>query len=398
MEEINQSFTLELLLCFLLAAVTETNLVILMIIITALFTIYSSVELNKLQMMKRGLAIIFTAAFPLLLLRILQLLIVKGSGYWEIYKLDVAYTSKIKVNSNINLIDAIKFYSQNGLTFFGQASQTISSNINELTSYYYLNYGYVCWPIVLFVAVLLLVLIKTNAGKNHKTSTFHGEIKASAFMAAYICFFTLASYAMIFLTGNAIIGLSLSKYGILYYQIIYNSFFIVFISSVLFIIFKEINLAGNFKTTMALIILPLIFIFCLRDALFKTRTEHFSYIKALEKVDEHSDVITNFEPSIIAIDAKSRANMSWYENNSTSCNLLNSDRLIKLYKVRKTQEAHNIYIFLCYYLPYVVGSKEITFKNHCLDKLQHETLYEDEYFGLYKINNWQHNTKTERQT
>lgn len=383
LQKLKTDFVLEVTACFFLAAVTETNLALLLLIITALFLFYTNYA-NGLTAIKMNLAILASAIFPIALLRGLQVLIVKANGYWDTYKLDVAYTSKLKVNSAIGLEDAIKFYADNGITFFGQSSQTIANNIAALTECYKNNYAGTFWYFTLFAAAFLLVVDKTPFSKaGHAGAALPRE---SIFMGAYLCFFTFATYIMLFLSGNAIIGLSLSEYGILYYQILYNAFFVLIVPYSLFHILEQRKIVGRFKAVVLSLSIAVLWVWLIHDAFVKTRVEHFSFKEALKKVSPNADIITNFEPSIITVETGGRANMSWFEDEKTSCDLLQSERLIKMYKTRAGNNTKkSTYVFLAFYMPYLSGNKETTIKNHCISDSTHDKLYEDRYFALYKI-------------
>ena len=110
---------------------------ILLTIITILFTIYSTRSFIKLNSIKSFFSLIGISILPIVLLRIMQITLVYFFGFINEYKLDFNYTTKLKVNPNTDIIEAINFYRQNGITFFGQGG---AQNIfDHFRIFYYVN-------------------------------------------------------------------------------------------------------------------------------------------------------------------------------------------------------------------------------------------------------------------
>lgn len=378
--ELSRSFYLQLFFCLGVAALTETNLAVLMVLITVFFLLISSRPMFRIASMKRVFFLTLFSGLPLIFTRAIQMLAVKVYGFWDKYALDMAYTSRIKVNSDIDPLDAIAFYAKNGLTYFGDgAPQKIITNLKAVTDYFHQNFGEQLWSLTTVLALFLLVreLIRRErpAGEPRPPSPV-------LLLAGYLCGFTAASYALVFLSGDAMVKISLSQYGILYYPVIYTACFVCFIPS-LVQNYLRADLAP-WKNRALFFLIALIFVFAARHAMFKTRVEYFSYKKALPQVERDSDIITNYEPSVVAIETGSRVNMSWFDALPSSCDLLDSCRILKMYRAENVRETKHLYMFLAFFLPYG-DEKPVLAKRLCLDNLEHRILYEDSYFGLYEI-------------
>ncbi|MFA7254786.1 MAG: hypothetical protein WC133_01640 [Candidatus Omnitrophota bacterium] len=377
--KLTSGFYIELIACFGLAAMAETNQTLLMILITGLLALYFSSFTR--ESLKRLLRITFFSALPLVCLRVLQLIAVKAFGFWEQYAIDMAYTSKIKVNSSIDIAEAIVFYAQHALTYFGDgAPQRIATNLRGITAYYQSHFGHQFWLLTLACAIFLV-------GRKKIISIFYkkdlpGTFDPCIFLACYLCAFTMASYLMVFLTGDAILKIALSSFGVLDYTLVYSACFICLIPALsLEYLGKEFP---AWKTRIIFFSLALIFAFFARHSLIQTRWEHFSYKKALAKAEKGSDIITNYEPSVVSIESGSRANMAWQDRLPSSCDLLDSCRVLKMYRTTNAQRTKHLYMFLAFFPPYG-GEKQALEQRLCLDKLQKRLLYEDRNFGLYEI-------------
>lgn len=379
---------LQLFLLFLVASAVETNLAILLVFITVFFALYTTESCSKLDYVKKNALILLVVTSPVIIFRIVQLISVLNFGYLDKYLLDINYTRMLKVNSNIDTIQSIAFYAKHGITFFGQGnSPNILNNIRLLTNYYFNSYGRCAWTFTLIVCLAFLIVNKLKFARDRvKNNTSFCNL---TFFSLYFLSFALASYLILLLSGDAIIKVYLSKYGIIDITILYRAFFIVFIPIVLYEFFKEnfstSKTAGKFFYYALILISTLFFLHAAKNSLSQTRKEYFGYRNVLSLIPKNSDVITNFEPSVIAIETESRANMSWFESLPQSCNYLNSKTLLKMYKVNKEKYSNsNLYVFLALYPPYGGEGKDSLVKRHCIKPQTHKLLFEDSNYLLYK--------------
>jgi len=380
-EALDFKFFLELFSMFLLVAAVETNLAVMLVIITGLFALFSTQTFFKWNSIKRIFLIGAISALPIVLFRLIQLASIYYYGYLNEYMTDISYTSQLKVNSNVDTLDAIAFYAQHGLTFFGQgAPQQIATNIQNLTQYYKGYYGNWIWFSMLLVSLLMLLGKKTinQLIVNKKSFQFQNV----TFLSSYLLFFTIASYLLLFLSGDAIIKAYLSKFGFMDITVVYRAFFILLIPLILYVFADS---KKNLFIYLSLVSILFFAYFC-KDLMLETRQEYFGYKKVVSLIPENSNIISNFEPSILAIETKSRVNMSWYESRPYSCSQLNSKNLLKMYKVNKKNKNGDLYLFLAHYPPYAQNSKKFLLDRHCVKHSTHQLLYKDELYLLYKVN------------
>jgi len=380
-ETLDLKFFLELFSMFLLVAAVETNLAVMLVIITGFFALFSTKTLFKFSSIKRIFLIGFISALPIVLFRLIQLASIYYYGYLNEYMTDISYTSQLKVHSNVDTLDAIAFYAQHGLTFFGQgAPQKIVTNVINLTRYYWDFYGNLLWfSMLLFCLLILLRKKQINQFIGHKKSV---QFQNVTFLSSYLLFFTIASYLLLFLSGDAVIKVFLSKFAIIDIAVVYRTFFILLIPLILY------TLVDSKKTIFAYLALValLFFAYFARHLILETRLEYFGYKEIVSLIPENSNIISNFEPSVLAIETKSRVNMSWFEKQPYSCSLLNSKNLLKMYKVNNNEYNENSYLFLVHYPPYSTGGKKALVDRHCIQHQTHQLLYEDDLYLLYKVN------------
>jgi len=146
-------------------------------------------------------------------------------------------------------------------------------------------------------------------------------------LSSYLLFFTIASYMLLFLSGDAIIKVFLSKFGIIDIAVVYRAFFILLIPLILYIF---VNSKNSVFIHLALIALLFLAYFC-KDLMLETRQEYFGYKKVVSLIPENSNIISNFEPSVLAIETQNRVNMSWFDGQPDSCSRLKSKSLLKMY-------------------------------------------------------------------
>ncbi len=391
-EILNRKLLVELFFLFLIVALTETNLTILLIIITILFTFNSAKSFIKLNSIKRILSLTGISILPIVLLRIMQIALVYFFGYINEYKLDFNYTTKLKVNPNIDILEAISFYRQNGITFFGQAgAQNTFDHFKNLTNFYLGNYGRWIWFLIIITCLLFLIINKIKF-KMQLKKIINDQFQNIVFLSTYIIFFIIASYLILLLSGDAIIKVFLSKWGIFDIDVIFRAFFIMLIPTILYSILKKKINPNNFTKKVpifCLTVLTIVFFTTVAEnSILQTRKEFFSYEKVLSLIPEKSDVISNYEPSVIAIETNSRVSMSWFANLPSSCDNLNSNSLLKMFKISKDYyKNRDLYIFLVLYPPYNGGGgKDALINRHCIKSDTYTLLYEDELYLLYRYN------------
>lgn len=388
--ELGYGSIIEIFLCFLLSAMVETNQTILMTLILIFFVIYSYRGLKLVETLKKGLPVIVASVLPSIILRIIQLISVIAFGFFDKYKLDLAYTSKLKVNSNINLVDSIAFYAKSGITYFGQDKPSrILVNLESVNRYFVENFGGYTWYCLTVLAVVLLLTNKRNRIMNKISFDKQNN---TLFMCSYLVFFTLASYLLVFLSGDAILKISMSTHGVLNYCLLYIPCYALLIPCCV-VNYLECVRPNCIKRRLARIIITIMvicFVFACKDSILKTRSEKFGYKEALAHVRANSDIITNYEPSTVAIESSSRVSMSWFESVPTSCDLTFSSKLIRMYKVNQAKDTvsegfRRKYAFLAYFPPYGSRDKDAMREKHCVSNATHKAIYEDRDFGLYEI-------------
>lgn len=379
---------IELFCLFVLAAVVETNLAVLLFMLTVIYFIYFSVDSLKIIPFKKIIQICFCAASPILLLRVIQFISVVYFGYMDEYLADIAYTSKLKVSSDVSASDAIAFYARQGITFFGQGEpQKITTNMINLTKYYMAGYGGMAWVFTMIFCVLILTISKFGFNKAFKNLYFM-QFRNILFLPSYMVFFVVSSYLILFLSGNSIMSIYLGRYGINDIDVIYRAFFILLAPAITYVIVGNIVNPKKYiykvLQACAVVMIFLLFSYFAKDSMLITRQEHFGYKDVLSLIPEKSDIITNHEPSIIAIETKGRANMSWYEGQPYSCDNIKSPHLLKMYKVNgDNKNKNNLYVFLANYQPYS-GDTVSLLERHCISPETHMLLYVDDLYMLFK--------------
>jgi len=380
-ETLDLKFFLELFCMFLLVAAVETNLAVMLVIITGFFALFSSKTLFKFSSIRRIFLIGFISTLPIVLFRLIQLASIYYYGYLNEYMTDISYTSQLKVHSNVDTLDAIAFYAQHGLTFFGQwAPQKIVTNVINLTRYYWDFYGNLLWFSML--AFCLLILLRKKQINQFIGHEKYVQFQNVTFLSSYLLFFTIASYLLLFLSGDAVIKVFLSKFAIIDIAVVYRTFFILLIPLVLYTLVDSKKPVFAYLALVAL----LFFAYSARHLMLETRQEYFGYKEIVSLIPENSNIISNFEPSVLAIETKSRVNMSWFEKQPYSCSLLNSKNLLRMYKVNNNEYNENSYLFLVHYPPYSTGGKKALVDRHCIQHQTHQLLYEDDLYLLYKVN------------
>lgn len=394
-EPINRGFLIEFIIAFTLVALVETNLNLLLCIITALFSIASTKRMFQRASIVRNAVIILVSGVPAILFRAIQFISIYYYGYLQQYIDDVKFTSMQKVQSNINLEDAIKFYADRGINFFGQGEpQTILSNLKELTSLYTHQYSLYLWSFLILFYILIVIASKVNGLRNLLTDRFSTKVDVEttdniSFLCAYVLFFIIATYALIFFSGEVLFEIAMFPHAFSDYSVVFRAIFIILIPYIIYINRNEDSaVTDDFRAYILSAISLTLFIYLSYPSFAESKKDDFLYKNALKLVPLHVDVITNFEPSIVAVETGSRVSMSWFEQQPDSCQRKNSKRLLKMYKVRRLnseEENRDLYIFLVFYYPYSSPDKDALEKRHCITKDKFDVVYMDDKCALYKL-------------
>lgn len=398
---LNQKLIVELFLAFSLVAVAETNLNLILILIT-LFTVilkslfkftYTLKSQSKLKLIFRSFVILVISGLPALIFRIVQFCAIHYYGYSSEYIEDIKYSYKQKVQSNIGLVEAIDFYSDRGINFFGQGEpQTILGNIKHLTSIYAHQFNLYLWIFMIIISLSLLIISKSQKFKrsliNNDTIKIDTKLRDQInFLCTYLISYIIATYIILFISGDAIIKLSMCSHAFCDNSLIFRAIFIMVVPWLIFTTIKKNKFRQlNFK----LYILPfgalVFFVYLSCQSFAESKKDVFSYKKALKLVPPNVDVITNFEPSVVAIETGSRVSMCWFVDQLDCFQLTNSKRLLKMYKKGKTITNNNkdIYVFLVFYHPYG-QNRDILEKRYCIEKNNYDLIYLDNKCGLYKL-------------
>lgn len=381
---------IQLFFSFLLAAITETNLFLLLFIVTSLLTVCSHSSWFYLKSYIRTATIILISGLPIIILRSTQFIAVLCYGYRNEYIDDLRFTSKLKIQSDIQLPDAIEFYADRGITFFGQAEpQTIISNVKELFAIYTHQYNLYSLTIMLLISCLIILASKFSYSQAmNKTKLVNPDLMCkTSFLCSYLFFFFVAAFGILPLTGDASIKISMASHGFFDFTLIFRAIYIILIPWLVLNIIKMYDV--HYPPLNVNIIPPVLlvlFAYLSYPSFVESKKENFSYKKAIKYIPPNVDVITNFEPSIVAVETGSRVSMGWYAGQPDSCDFMNSKRLLKMFKTNKNHKENNgdLYVFMVFYYPY--GVNRIILEDRlCVTQNNFSLIYVDSQCAVYKL-------------
>ena len=375
----NRNFiVVKLLFCLIFLSLLETNSCLVLSATTAfcfvIFKFYRSRKLNFrdnlinifLNCLKYGGIFII----PVLLTRLIQITGLYFFSLLDKFIIDIKYTSLLRKNSEININEAIKFYQNHDLVFWGIPSD----NTNILNYFIFLiseigNYIFLISSVLALAGAYLLLnnfKYKIREDKNIIDSSI-----------PYFFGFILSTFLTILATGDGILKVAFSTYAFLNIHL----GFLISLIIIPLLLFTKIT--GNFnkiklskpvtkyiKNVMILISITLALIISFQDV---NNLGSHGDLKNLEsKINNKQSeiqgkyIISNYEPSIASELLKLPVKMSWFL--TIEDNLHNSSKLLPIFSPKDKIKGCNYVVFLVNFPPYNNNPRPILLKQYGLSE------------------------------
>jgi len=365
--------TFEVLSYILFAALCETNLALLLILITSFYYSADLIGNFRRDNALKTLALVVLAFAILLLPRSIQLIQIFWKGNYHIYSSDIKLTSLLKQGAGIQVADAVDRYQSLGLVYFGDPSTpSVYQNFKQLLIFFHA----LTYKGVLFLP-LVYGYIKGIGSKQIKVKIY----------SRYVISYCVAVFLVVLITGDSILKISLSRSGFLTY-------YATLVLALLYICFLILNnqpFSALYKKCVGLFLLVLALVVTYEIAReLPGHRDHSNFLKFQRKLEKDSIVISNYEPSIVHSLFGSPVAISWFVDEANPSMISKSPLLLKFWNVPKVGCLKvPTYFFLAKFEPYSNADLNITLKLNALfgDSKEYQLIQDDKYFAMYRYTN-----------
>ena len=357
---------IELSTCIFFSSLAETNLALLLLLISGVTLVSDTIvnrDLDRKSLLSMGV-VFFGASVALVIPRAFQLMVIWLSGNWSKFRWDAAYSYMIKTHSHVDVAQAVEAYRHHMLVYYGDSQmQTYSTNWhNMMAALSRMSGGLLSEWLVLLAGTLVIVAIIRGMPLFKKSCTLRAGI--------YVIAFFISSILMIFISGDALYKITYDDQGFLNYKIGYGIAMVLF-APIAIIEWKQWK--GGKLPLIAWIVLPIFAIASFN--VWKSNTysdvshhDHLDFLEAKQVLEPNAYVITNYEPSIVPFLFGRPVEISWFVMAQNPADLVNSQTMIKFWRVVRPDNGCPHYLFLAKYPPYGDGSwRDIMKRNGILD-------------------------------
>lgn len=385
----DKRLVIELSSCIFLSSLAETNLALLLLLISGVMLGTSAIvnrDLSRNSLLSMGIPLL-GGGVALAIPRIFQLMVIWLSGNWSKFRWDAAYSFMIKTHSHVDDAQAVEAYRQHMLVYYGDSQmQSYSANWHNMMSAFARMCGGLSgeW-LVLLAGTLAVLSIISGVPTVKKSCTLRAGI--------YIVAFFICSILMIFISGDALYKITYDDQGFLNYKIGFGIAMVLFAPIV---ILEWKQRMGGKLPSIAWIVFPIVAIATFNvwknnTYLDESHHDHLDFLEAKQVLELNAYVITNYEPSIVPFLFGRPVEISWFAMAQNPASLINSPNLIRFWRVVRPDNGCPHYLFLAKYPPYGDGSwRDIMKRSGILDMnntIQYgvKQLFGNENFRLFRL-------------